>query len=363
MNWYILLLFICALFLYLYTKYYRLKLETNIEIVETFENELKLSSTENLYKTYDLKINYLSANDAKTIFTQSNQYLKNMNMSNLVARGCNTFPELYEQYSNALVDISQNEQDTINSFILDLLESLNDDDTIVFRNYIVYWMKQITFAKGKSWLESGMPHTIENTIIMDSDWFLHPRKDTLLHEITHVHQRKFFHDFEDLYSKLGYVYYPNYIKGLEPYYQLNRNNPDGTSPLWLWYNNKNNNENNTDTSSSNYYWWIGAIFKTANPDNVADVNYIAVKLDKGADGTFYNFGKQPIKLSKFKEFNEYFGINNNNYHPNETTAKYMEIYLNDKLKSPNRLTYYNYKGYIEFKTYFDTLIHNFYSTL
>ena len=42
---------------------------------------------------------------------------------------------------------------------------------------------------------------------------------------------------------------------------------------------------------------------------------------------FYYLKQNPTQLSKFKEFNDFFGDNQNNYHPNEMTAKFAEYFL------------------------------------
>ncbi len=346
--WVLIILFICSIALYFYTRYCRLKIELNNEEIEAFESEESLTFGEKLKKHYDLKIVYLSAADAKEIFNSSNEYLQNMNQVNLAARECDNLEALYNKYLNALDDISDIEKEKINVFIWSFLQSINENN-VNYCKYITYWLKTIKFAKGKNWLESGMPHTIANVIIMDSNWYNVPRQSTLIHELAHVHQRMKFFEFEDLYKQLNYIYHNKPIKGMESYYNLNRNNPDGTSPFWLWKDSNNN------------YWWIGAVFKTISPSNVTDVDYIAIKLDRGSDGTLYNLTKIPNKLSSFNDFNNYFGINNNNYHPNEMSAKYMELYLNDVLKSGDRLQYANAKGYNIFKNYFRDLCDKYYS--
>jgi hypothetical protein len=384
MNWYIVILFIVALALCIYTRYYMLSLELVKEEIEAFENETAMSDMDKLKQKYNIEITYLSGDDARNVFIKTDQYLQNMNQANLAARKCTTLNDLYDKYMSGLSDISDDEKSTVISFMYNLLEEISSHDQ-TFAKYVAYWLRQISFAKGQDWLESGMPHTLGTTIIMDGDWFLNPSSTTLLHEITHVHQRKYFYDFEDLYAKLGYIYYPKLIKGMEAYYQLNRNNPDGSSIFWLWHNpestitdseaaiptatngkqliRRNSKAMGTipeDTNNSDY-WWIGAVFKSANPINVTDVNYISIKLERGADGSFYNFNKPPIKLENFSSFNKYFGITNNNYHPNETSAKYMELYYNDKIMSPDRAKYYEYEGFKIFKEYFDDLIGKFYN--
>jgi hypothetical protein len=376
MNWVIIIFFIISIVLYIISNYYVLQKKVIDEQVEHFENEENITSIEKLNKR-DVNIKYLNKEDAINVFKKTDQYLQNMNQPNLNARNCQTLSDLYDKYMSGLSDITNEEQNNVNNFIIELLEKVERYD-IAFARYISYWLKRISFAKGKQWLESGMPHTLGNVIIMDDHWFQKPRDTTLVHELTHIHQRNFFYEYEDLYFLLGYFYYPKLIKGLEPYYQLNRNNPDGSSVFWLWHNpnspinptqkqsldiKKNikakgiipNNTNNND------YWWIGAVFRSANPVSVTDVNYIGLELTRSSDGIFYYFNKPPIPLNKLDIYNKYMGIVDNNYHPNETSAKYMELYYLDKINHSDKNIYYEYQGYNVFKNYMDDLIQKYYN--
>ena len=355
MNWFIILLFIISIILYLITNYYRLKKELEVEEIEQFEIESELTIPEKLLKYHDITINYLDSEDASNLIKKDGDYLKGMNQANLSARDCNSLDELYTKYKSAFDDITSNEKDTINKFILKLMSELKKCDNSYY-NYVKKMINTITIAKAKHWLESGMPHTLDNTIVMDANWFINPRKTTFIHEITHIHQRQSPLDFEDLYPLLGYYYNPVDIKGLESVYPLNRNNPDGMDKYWLWKSN-----------TSNTYWWIGSIFKTAIPASLTDVTMIALKLEK-TDNMFYYLKQNPIQLSKFKEFNDFFGDNQNNYHPNEMTAKFAEWYLMQILNSNKRNdinnithTYNNYEGYKIYKKYFDNMINVYYS--
>ena len=276
------------------------------------------------------------------------------------------------KYKDAFDDITDDEKTRIDIFVLKLLADIKENSNInSYYNYVVKWLKTISIAKAKSWLESGMPHTLETTIVMDAGWFKNPRKKTLLHEITHVHQRLYPTEFEDLYPLLGYYYNPIDIKGLENIYPLNRNNPDGMDKYWLWKN---------STKSLTNYWWIGAIFKTAIPDRLTDVNLMALKLDKEIDSNgngngnanniiFYYLKQNPTPLKDLKEFTEFFGDNPNNYHPNEMTAKFAEWFLMENIKSNNdnninninNINNNNYEGYTIYKNYFEKLLNTYYS--
>ena len=338
MNWFIIILFIISVSLFLVTRYYRLKKELEIEKIEHFENESLLTTSDKLLKYHGVEIKYLDIEQAKKLINKDGEYLQGMNQANLSARGCISIDELYSKYKDAFDEINDDEKTRIDTFVLKLLIDIKENgNSNAYYNYVIKWLKTISIAKAKSWLESGMPHTLETTIVMDASWFKNPRKKTLLHEITHVHQRMYPTEFEDLYPLIGYYYNPVDIKGLENIYPLNRNNPDGMDKYWLWKN---------STKSLTNYWWIGAIFKTAIPDRLTDVNLMALKLDKEIDSNgngngnanntiFYYLKQNPTPLKDLKEFTEFFGDNPNNYHPNEMTAKFAEWFLMENIKSNN----------------------------
>jgi hypothetical protein len=361
MTWFILIIFIISITLFLITKYYLLKKKIALEKQEHFTNESILTSSDKLLKYHNIQITYLDATDAEKLIVKDGEYLQGMNQSNLSARGCVNIDELYKKYKTAFDDISKDEKNTIDTFILKLLKELKGKN-IFYYNYITKWLKTISIAKAKYWLESGMPHTLDTTIIMDAKWFKNPRKLTLVHEITHIHQRQSPLDFNDLYPLLGYEYNPIDIKGLEHIYPLNRNNPDGMDKYWLWQN-----KNNT-------YWWIGAIFKNAIPDSLVDVNMVALQLEKeikqntGDNNIYYYLNKEPIQLNKLTDFETFFGDNPNNYHPNEMTAKFAEWYLSEILSDSKNNTeedtdnkYEKYEGYRIYKKYFENMLNVYYS--
>ena len=371
MNWFIIFIFIVSIALFLITKYYRLKKELAIEKIEEFENEAALTTKDKLFNNYGINIKYLDSNEASNLIIKDGDYFQGMNQANLIARNCNNLDELYTKYKTAFDDITNDEKDNVDNFVLELILDIENNNNIEYRNYVIKWIKTISIAKAQKWLESGMPHTLETTIVMDANWFLSPRKTTFIHEITHVHQRQHPMDFEDLYPLLGYVFNPVDIKGLENIYPLNRNNPDGMSKYWLWYSDsKFNTDSKRDNNfeNNNLYWWIGAIFTSAIPNSLTDVNLLALKLDKDKDGTFYYLKQNPTQLSKFKEFNMFFGNNPNNYHPNEMTAKFSEWYLLEILKSNkgndisnNIYEYGNYNGYLIYKKYFEKMCKLYYT--
>ena len=97
--------------------------------------------------------------------------------------------------------------------------------------------------------------------------------------------------------------YENMLRTISANTYQDKNNYD------MNINNTNTNTNNTNNTNNNYYW-IGAVFKSANPISVTDVNYIALKLTRSYDGSFYFIQTPPIALEKFKQYNDYIGFIN-----------------------------------------------------
>lgn len=357
MNWFIIIFCLIAICLFVITYYLRLKRAHNKEL-ENFENlDNANNAVDGLKKQlakHNITIVFKNALDARQlIYNKSNtEYLQNMNQPNLLARGCTSKDELYNKYLDGFDDITDTERKRITLFILDLLDNIKPRD-LAYYKYVCYWISRISIAKAKPWLEAGMPHTLESTIIMDADWFVKPRKTTFIHEITHINQRITPFEFEDLYKDLGYIYYSKgieNIKGMNPVIALNRNNPDGLSPNWLWIDKTNNNT-----------WWIGAIFQTIIPSKLTDVNNVALKLERDNDGnTLYYLKQQPTILESLTEFNTFFGNNPNNYHPNEMSAKFNEIYLEYVLGIAGKEKYDKYPGFNIYKKHFEKIINSYY---
>ena len=203
MNWYILIFTILSILLYIITKYYLVKYNYKInkekDEIESFETELNKSSADKLKSKHNIIIEYLDINTAKKLVNKNDEYLQNMNQPNLSARNSLSIDELYNKYLNGFDEITQNEKETIDIFIYNLLNDIKKYNNSYY-NYVSKWLNEISIAKGKEWLEAGMPHTLDKTIIMDAKWFINPRKSTLLHELTHIHQRQIEFDFEDLYA-------------------------------------------------------------------------------------------------------------------------------------------------------------------
>ena len=354
MNWYIIFFFLLAIALYLYTHYIRLNKQSQQEKIEAFQSLANLAPSEKLESQHNITLTFLGASQAaREMQSQAREYIALMNQPNLAARGVQTQQELLAQYKTAFQDITPSEQQRITEFILELLSKVQYKYPSYYR-YLVKWISRISLAKSQDSLEGGMPHTLGNMVVMDSGWFANPRGTTFLHEITHVHQRQVPFEFEDLYTQWGYYSTPmNQVRGMEGVLELNRNNPDGMSPDWLW--------REPAPRNGNKYWWIGAVFSSATPSSLGDISLIALKMEQDAQGNFYYLKQQPTPLDTLSSFLQYFvGSSPNNYHPNEMAAKFAEWYIEDVLGMPHYDNSGRHTGYQVYKNYFHKLLETYY---
>ena len=171
MNWFIIVFFIISISLYFITKYYIVEREYKNkkinEKIEAFESEQHRTPKEKLQIQHNITINYLDIPEAQQLVVKTSDYLQGMNQANLSARHCLNSDDLYEKYKNGFDTITAKEKDTIDEFILNLLNDINKFNTHYYK-YVSKWLNEISFAKAKSWLEAGMPHTLEKTIVIES---------------------------------------------------------------------------------------------------------------------------------------------------------------------------------------------------
>ena len=282
------------------------------------------------------------------------EYLPKLNSVNIQARGQATFPQIRAQYlggggqggnSGLCEQVTEDEQarvyDLITNEVLAKLTTnipkteTENKNSMKMVQYIQLWLDRVWIAKGRAWLESGMPHTHGPCIIMSHDWLSRPTAGTLIHEIIHVHQRMNPADFDSLYRKWGFQRTDGMISGLEAKYPMYRVNPDGLDPNWIW----------TDPVNQRTYW-IASLFTSVDPDSLKDTQYLAFPL--AGDSLRYT-GSAPIPLAKLTWFQSMFGIQYNNYHPNEIAAEFADHLLTELLTDQHRK---DTPGFAIFKDWF-----------
>lgn len=331
-----------VIYAYMRNKGFKLH-QSTIIITEGFSNTQQKNINQNKTDSTTQKQNIKPQPPATLFLTVEEQrrikhiindtYLSQFNQPNIQARGFDTREELTRTYNKCLIPITEREKEYIWNKICKFIDVIIDDKR---KQYINSWLPKIQIAKGAPWLEAGMPHTHDNCIIMRPDWFSDAiQMTTFIHELTHVTQRINPSPWHDLYFKWGFVYATE-LSGMESYLTRYRVNPDGMDNNWVWH-----------TNNDNKYYWIGALYNSVTPKSLTDVSYVAIPLTKtGSGNTFKYIGTTPVQISKLKQYQSYFNINENHYHPNEIAAQYAEYFFNTERVSDRYMM--KYPGYALF---------------
>ena len=91
MNWFIIIFFLISIAIYAITRYHYLKKQVKKEKyakIEAFENEKTLPIAEKLKLQHNVKLEFLTKEEAKGLININDQYIQNMNQPNLHARNC-----------------------------------------------------------------------------------------------------------------------------------------------------------------------------------------------------------------------------------------------------------------------------------
>ena len=329
---------------------------------------------EESFKTILNKIQFAKPQIAVRLF-QNNSYLNTMNKPNIYARNFETHHQLKQKYQTDSLDIITNEeQNAVKWFVSEILKHLNKKNTKkshLLINFIEQHLfiktNPIVLAKSKSWLEHNMPHTHKNTVILPNVWYsdlvskhkksldisaINNEGLTLIHEMLHVHQRNNQSKYNEFYNKWGFNK-SKYIHNINEVFSKCRRNPDANDFNWIWKNNKFN------------YMICALLIDNSNSDrtdidaySLVDVSYKILKLNEIGEN-IYQYSdsfldkEQHSTLKDNKSFNEFFGITNNHYHPNEIASQYLEHFFYDTIHNTQSL---NTKGYKIFKKNIHVLV-------
>lgn len=254
-------------------------------------------------------------------------YFNNFNQENYIARGVNNKSEAINKYSLALTNISKIQADRI---ILTISEFYNSHKDKFSHKYFKTNIK-FKIIKITNDFDGGYPQTHSNYMLMPSSWFNNPSPYTFIHEYCHIIQRNNQLQHNSLYEKWGFEQYNiNNINenNFDDIISRNRINPDGLDINWIWRNPFN---------QEHKYYWIGAVFNSHNPTSLADVSYKWYELQYVMDNNINNGIKTLIYtgrnglITEFNDFINYFGVSNNNYHPNEIFAELVANYFMNKV--------------------------------
>ena len=228
---------------------------------------------------------------------------------------------IFETYCDGFKNFTKNDKDKITNAINTIDD--NDSDNELLKNF--------SFAKISRDVEFGYPHTHKDTIFMSHDTIHQNLKDliyVIVHEQMHVMQRKKPEAFKNLY--LNYL---NFKQGRlvlgDSFVRLIRSNPDTRfNP---------DNEFIYDDGDGNYYY-LNAFFKANQPDNLGDVEYLAIKCNhsRAQNGNdIFIATSEKTEINSLKNFNRFFNISGNHYHPNEISAELISFYFSNKNKEPS----------------------------
>jgi hypothetical protein len=321
-------------------------------------NEIKneINEQEIGRKVEGFELNFFNEKNSYSLFGDYS-YLQLMNPINIQSRGANSKAECIKMYLSNILKISDEEKESTLKFVEHLLYILSKSDIKYLDVFLETVLKTIYIAKNSNWLEQGLPHTHKNIVFLPQSWFNQINNvnynketgieigtenqsqsqsqnnkmiielqdhtflnasETFLHELVHIHQRIKSDDYYNFYKSIGFIE-AKYIDNFENVLKMNRQNPDGMNLNWVWKD-----------PYTNTYYWIGAVFNSENPSSLTDVNYIAFPLYPITDLTFKRVENSKNKiLNEFDNFQKYFGIHNNNYHPAEIVAQYIEEYFNN----------------------------------
>ena len=307
----------------------------NLQKIKNKEKEAKKTNNEDANtEKYNFKINFFNPKNTFQLF-ENNQYIDKMNGINLKARQFNSKAELTLKYMQSILPITKKEKKKTYQLVENMLTRFEESDiNSVIPKFLKETLQISNIAKSSSWLEGGMPHTHDKTVILPESWFSDVSSyfkgtdnkmvfngSTLMHELVHIHQRINLALYNNIYREWGFIKV-DFMDNMSHILELNRNNPDGMQDNWIW----------VDRSQKNQlkYYWIGALYKDKLNPVITNVKYLAYQMNK-IENTYENDIKivrlsenPPIPLSEFDSFNNYFGITNNHYHPNEIAAQYIE---------------------------------------
>lgn len=235
-------------------------------------------------------------------------YFDNFSAINYTVRGIRS----KEAYINEIKEVNSKEQKSMTKLYNYILSQA---DEINIKNIIV--AADIKFAKFTHKLEGNMPHTHKNIIMIPEYMYdyisKYPTLDsykkhggTILHEICHVLQRCHPSEFKNLYATWNFHKYDlRKIDNFKEIIERIRANPDGMDNDWIWKYEK-------------VYVLLAVFRENAISLNDVDYNYFIID-----NSTVLRVGA----ILDDKNFNRFFKIENNIYHPNEISAEYFSMYF------------------------------------
>ena len=255
---------------------------------------------------------------------QEDNYFDNFNKYDLEFRGCNSKEHCKKKYIEKVYPFTPEEEIVIIKIIENFNSLINNKYRDIFR--------EINFIKVDNEIESSMPHTRGNNIILSKNWisnminkFKQNRNDTffpklLAHEQFHIFQRHNKKMMDDLY--LNYWELVKYDRQLpEEILKINRTNPDALPNInWLFKLEDN-------------LFILPLCVYSKNSHSLRDTQNIYVRFnDKYEIIDLEDDLKNRKLLVELDSFKIFFGSESaNNYHPNELASSLFEIMIEDEI--------------------------------
>ncbi len=255
--------------------------------------------------------------------------------------------EMRHRYAAGVQDFTEEEKQTLTWYIKRLHPKLEE---FYPRYAAVPW----SFIKLSSAFEGGMPHTRSDSIVVCStllDFAKESRKvgdvkatigfgPILLHEKTHVLERRDPKLFESLFTGVwGFIRAPH-IEGTEKLTERQIVNPDGVDTGWVFPFD--------DNGKKRYIWPMVRLNDTAqHPHMPMDFDMVAVELEKTDTGfrVALDAAGSPTKspLKSIAAYNAKLPHVHSMYHPNEIAADsfsrtvILAHFIPDELVPQNKL--------------------------
>lgn len=251
------------------------------------------------------QITFLNTNEACKMIKDID-YFQNLTQADLTARKfIKDSKNVTESYCNNYLHFNNEEKEKITESI----QSLPDNE--LFSKW--------SFAKMSTSVEDGFPHTHKDTIFL-SEYTINEEPDRLLfvlvHEQMHVMQRKKPELFNKLYTK----YYPfkrGKLEVLDKYISRIRSNPDTRYIP--------DNDYVLKTKKDDYYY-LCAYYGDKDPKHLGAVLYAAIKCKYNSEKNTYETTDDITSISNIPEFETFFKLTNNHYHPNEISAELIAMH-------------------------------------
>ena len=216
-------------------------------------------------------------------------------------------------------------------------------ELLLYSSYDVIFLPESTYNKLWSLHQQTMNYNNDKL-----DYAIKNYGSTIIHELTHILQRKYEDRFINFYQQQWYFdkIEPSAIQKHNNIFDRARLNPDGIDMGWVWVNPYSKQHKHPQE-----YYLLMATFKNDHPKYLGDVDNNVYKLEKTINNYQYRIANAEL-ISNNIPLLTFFGKVSNNYHPNEISAEYMSHYAMKMLDIPTEIDLNNncmaYNSFVQF---------------